>query len=195
MKLLRKISHSRLFMIWGMTFVGFVMAIAAILVIIAKSKQTGIIDAPPKLPDFANQSDLLPQPEQVNLFLFDPDSLEIKAYKVELRLSRDIVNRLVGIVTALTKETPTNIRNPIPRGTTLNGVYIDSQKTAYLDFTHHLVSGHTGGTTAEYITVSAILKTVFDAFPDEIKYIQILVDGQEIETIGGHINLSQPMRY
>ncbi len=181
-------------MIWGFTFVVIVIAIAATLVLIATSKQTEFIDAPPKLPDTANRSDQLPQPERVNLFLFDPDSLETKAYKVELQLNRDIISRLKSIVTALIKATPTNFQNPIPRGTTLNGVYIDSQKTAYIDFTHHLVSGHIGGTTAEYITVSAILKTVFDAFPDEIKYIQILIDGQEVEEISGHIDLSQPLR-
>ena len=195
MRILRKIIHSRLFIIWGITLVVLVVAIAATLVLIATSKQTEIIDAPPKLPNITNPTDQLIQTERVNLFLFDPDSLETKAFKVELRLSRDMISRLKSIITALINATPTNFRNPIPRGTTLNGVYIDSQKTAYIDFTHHLVSGHIGGTTAEYITVSAILNTVFDAFPDEIKYIQILIDGQEVEEISGHINLSQPIRY
>ena len=182
-------------MIWGFTFVVIVIAVATTLALIATSKQTEITDAPPKLPDIENQADVVPQLEQVNLFLFDPDTLETTVYKVELRLNRDIVDRLNSIVTALIKETPTNYRNPIPRGTELRGVYLDSQKTAYLDFTHHLTSGHIGGTTAEHITISVILKTVFDAFPDEIKYIQILIDGQEVEEISGHIDISQPMRF
>ena len=110
-------------------------------------------------------------------------------------MSRDPIDRLKSIVDTLIKETPTNYRNPIPRGTVLNEVFIDTQKTAYLDFSHHLTNGHIGGTTAEYMTISAILKTVFENFPIEIRYIQLLVDGQEIEALSGHVNLSAPMQF
>ena len=34
----------------------------------------------------------------------------------------------------------------------------------------------------------AILKTVFDAFPDDIKQVQILIDGNEVKTLAGHLN-------
>ncbi|MYF98710.1 GerMN domain-containing protein, partial [Candidatus Poribacteria bacterium] len=91
--------------------------------------------------------------------------------------------------------TPTNYRNPIPRGTLLNEVYIDTQKTAYLDFSHHLTDGQIGGTTAEIMSVNAILLTVFDALPEAVKHVQILIDGKEVETLAGHLNISQPLRY
>lgn len=182
-------------MIWGITLVAIVIALAVTLILIATSKPTDISKVPPKLPETPNQTDVLPQPEQINIFLFDPKSLEVKPIKAEVRLGRELIDRLESIVTTLIKETPTDYRNPIPRGTTLNEVFIDTQKTAYLNFSHHLANGHIGGTTAEYITISAILKTVFDNFPDEIKHIQLLVDGQEVEELTGHINLSAPLRF
>ncbi|MXV78644.1 GerMN domain-containing protein [Candidatus Poribacteria bacterium] len=193
--LVRRVLRSRLFLIWGFTLVGIIIALAVTLLLIAKSKQTEISKAPPKLPESKNQSDVRLQTEQVNIFLLDPESLEVKPIKVEVKLSREPIDRLKSIVDTLTKETPTNYRNPIPRGTVLNEVFIDTQKTVYLDFSHHLTDGHIGGTMAEYITISAILKTVFDNFPDEIRHIQLLVEGQEIETLTGHVNLSAPMRF
>ncbi len=195
MSLIRRVFLSRLFLIWGFTLVGIIIALAVTLLLIAKSKQTEISKAPPKLPTSKNQSDIRLQSEQINIFLLDPESLEVKPIKVEVQLNREPIDRLKSIVNTLTKATPTNYRNPIPRGTVLNEVFIDTQKTVYLDFSHHLTNGHIGGTTAEYITISAILKTVFDNFPDEIRHIQLLVEGQEIETLTGHVNLSAPMRF
>jgi len=193
--LFRKIIHSKLFIIWGITLVAIVSGLAITLVLISHSKQIRIQDAPPKLPDAANPSNKLPPPEQVNIFLLNATSLEITPVKVELRLYSEPIERLKQIVSTLVKETPPNYRNPIPRGTLLNEVYIDSQKTAYLDFSHHLRDGHIGGTTAELLTVTAILKTVFDAFPDNVKHVQFLIDGKEVEKLTGHINLSQPLRF
>ena len=195
MSLVRRVFLSRLFMIWGFTLVGIIIALAVTLLLIAKSKQTEISKAPPKLPKSTNQSDGKLQIEQINIFLLDPESLEVKPINVEVRLGHEPIDRLKSIVDTLIKETPTNYRNPIPRGTVLNEVFIDTQKTVYLDFSHHLTDGHIGGTTAEYITISAILNTVFDNFPDEIRHIQILVEGQEIETLTGHVNLSAPMGF
>ena len=114
--------------------------------------------------------------------------------KTERRLYTETTERLKQVVRALIQETPPKFRNPIPRGTSLTEAYIDSQKIAYLDFSRHLTDGHIGGTTAERLTVEAILKTVFDAFPAEIKQVQILIDGKAVETLAGHLHLSQPLR-
>jgi hypothetical protein len=175
--------------------VTIVIGLAITLVLISNTKKTKIVDAPPILPDLANPSDQLPELQHVNLFLLESDGLKLTPINVELRLYSELMERLKQIVSALIKETPTNYRNPIPRGTLLNEVYIDTQKTAYLDFSHHLTDGHIGGTTAEFQTVTAILKTVFDAFPDNIIHVQILIDGKETETLAGHINLSHPLRF
>ena len=195
MNLLRKILHSRFFITWCITFVGIIICLSISLLLISHSKRTIIQDAPPKLPDIANPTDTLPESQQISLFLLETDGTELIPRKVELRLYLDTAERLQQIITALIKETPPSYRNPIPRGTILNQVYIDSQKTAYMDFSHHLSSGQIGGTTSEYLTISAILKTVFDAFPKDILHVQFLIEGKEQETLSGHINISQPLRF
>ncbi len=185
---------SRFLMIWGITLVAVAICLGATLYIIERSKQTVIPVAPPRLPDAANPLEVPPEPQEVNLFLLDSTAMMLVPVKIERRLRRELTQRLNQVVTALIQETSPDFRNTIPRGTEINEVYIDNQQTAYLDFSSHLTDGHIGGTTAEFLTVTAILRTVFDAFPDEIKQVQILIDGKEIETIAGHLNLSQPLR-
>lgn len=185
---------SRLLVIWGITFIAILICLGVTLFLIERSKQVVMPIAPPLLPTAANPSDTPPEPQEVNLFLLDTTTLKLVPIKTERRLHRELRPRLSQVVKALIQETPPNFRNTIPRGTELNEVYIDSQQTAYLDFSSHLSDGHIGGTTAEFLTVTAILKTVFDAFPDDIKQVQILIDGEEVKTIAGHLNLSQPLR-
>ncbi len=184
---------SRLLVIWGITLGAIAICLGVTLYIIERSKQTVIPIPPPPLPAAANPLEAPPEPQEVNLFLLDTTAMGLVPVKIERRLHRELTQRLNQVVTALIQETPPNFRNTIPRGTELNGVYIDSQQTAYLDFSNHLTDGHIGGTTAEFLTVTAILKTVFDAFPDDIRQVQILIDGKNIETIAGHLNLSQPL--
>ncbi len=186
---------SRLLVIWGMTLVVVAVALGVTLYLINQSKQEVIPTAPPPLPVAANPSDTPPPPQEVNLFLLDPAAFTLVPVKIERRLHTELTKRLSQVVKALIQETPPNFRNPIPRGTLLNEVYVDSQQTAYLDFSSHLTDGHIGGTTAEGLTVMAILKTVFDAFPDDIKQVQILIDGNQVKTLAGHLNLSQPLHF
>ncbi|MYB00511.1 GerMN domain-containing protein [Candidatus Poribacteria bacterium] len=193
-QLFNSAGFSRLLVIWGITLIAALICLGVTLLLIERSKRVMLPIAPPLLPTAANPSDTPPEPQEVNLFLLDATTLTLVPIKTERRLHRELAPRLSQVVRALIQETPPNFRNTIPRGTELNEVYIDSQQTAYLDFSSHLTNGHIGGTTAEFLTVTAILKTVFDAFPDDIKQVQILIDGEEVKTIAGHLNLSQPLR-
>ena len=190
---MNRAGFSRLFVIWGITFVVVGIGFFLTLFLINQSRQTVLPTAPPSLPLAANPSDTPPPPQQVNLFLLDPAALTLVPVKVELRLRAELVQRLSQVIKSLLHETPPHFRNPIPRGTLLNEVYIDSHQTAYLDFSNHLTEGHIGGTDAESLTVIAILKTVFDTFSDDIQQVQILIDGNPVRTLAGHLNLSQPL--
>ena len=152
---------SRLLVIWGITLVLVAVGLGATLYLIEKSKQSVVPTAPPPLPITANPSDIPPPPQEVNLFLLNTTALTLVPVKTERRLHAELTKRLSQIVTALIQETPPNFRNTIPRGTVLNEAYIDSQQTAYLDFSSHLTDGHIGGTTAELLTITAIPQNRF----------------------------------
>jgi germination protein M len=60
-----------------------------------------------------------------------------------------------------------------------------------LDFSRELQTLHTGGTTGEILTVYSIVNTLTMNFK-EVERVQILIDGDEVETLVGHLDLEQP---
>ncbi len=80
----------------------------------------------------------------------------------------------------------------MPKGTkALAAFYNEKTSTVVIDFSRHLVTGHPGGSAAEAATLTSILRTVGLNFP-EIKECVILVDGSQVETLAGHLNLDHP---
>lgn len=81
-----------------------------------------------------------------------------------------------------------------PKGTRLHGAfYDDQQRLLYLDFNSALVSGDTGGSAMETLTLGALFRSIAVDFP-EVEAVQILVDGLEVETLHGHIDCTKPFR-
>jgi len=81
-----------------------------------------------------------------------------------------------------------------PEGTALRDVFYDDVlHLLYLDFNPALVSGDTGGSAMETMTLGALLRTIAVDFP-EVDGVQILVNGLEVETLAGHIDCTKPFR-
>jgi hypothetical protein len=83
--------------------------------------------------------------------------------------------------------------SPIPDGTQLLQVFwVEETQTLYLDFNRALITNHPGGSTAEYYTITTILKTVQEDFP-QVRRVQFLVAGYPVETIAGHYAVDGPI--
>lgn len=78
----------------------------------------------------------------------------------------------------------------LPRETTLRQVYLDGEGHAYVDFGADLISRHPGGSQAESATLFAVVNSLAYNFP-EIKSVQILIEGEERETLAGHLDLGR----
>lgn len=62
---------------------------------------------------------------------------------------------------------------------------------AKVDFDKNLISGFVGGSTGEEMLVGSLVNTLTE-FP-EIKKVHILVEGEEIDSLSGHLDLSRPV--
>ncbi len=82
--------------------------------------------------------------------------------------------------------------SPIPAGTRLREVYITREGIAYVDFSRELKDNHPSGSTAEAVTVFAIVNSLTANFKS-IKRVFILIEGSERETLNGHIDLTRPL--
>jgi hypothetical protein len=96
------------------------------------------------------------------------------------------------IVEALVEPPPQGQRSAIPEGTTVRAVFLAADGNAFVDLGGAIVSGHPGGSLNEALTVYAIVNAVTVNLPD-IAAVQILVDGTQVDTLAGHIDLRYPL--
>jgi len=128
----------------------------------------------------------------VTLFFASADEPSIYNESREVGVGRRFDEQVRQVVEALIAG-PGDARgvSAIPDGTQLLAVAFDPEAAAlYLDFSAELVAAHPGGSAAEYCTVAVIMKTVGENFP-EVRAVQILVDGSQVDTIAGHIRADQ----
>lgn len=79
----------------------------------------------------------------------------------------------------------------IPTGTTVRAVYV-ANGDAYIDVSRDIVTGHPGGSLNEQLTVFTIVSAIKSNLP-AVNGVQILVDGKEVDTLAGHVDLRQPL--
>lgn len=88
---------------------------------------------------------------------------------------------------------PAGQTSPIPAGTKLRALFLTGRGEAYVDVSKEIVTGHPGGSLHEALTVYAIVNALTVNLPD-ITAVQVLVDGREVDTLVGHLDLRHPLR-
>lgn len=87
---------------------------------------------------------------------------------------------------------PEGLVSAIPNGTTVRAVFLTDAKEAYVDLGGTIVSGHSGGSLDEALAVYAIVNAITVNLP-EITAVQILVEGHEVDSLRGHVDLRAPL--
>lgn len=126
----------------------------------------------------------------VNIKVYYPDENATGLVAVEKSI-KDTDNKYQAAVEALMAGTEKKgLANVFPKKAKLLQVTV-SGKVAKVDFSRELQKNFVGGSTGEEMLVGSVVNTLTE-FP-EIQKVQILVDGQEVETLSGHMDLSQPL--
>ena len=80
----------------------------------------------------------------------------------------------------------------IPEGTALRAFYATERGDAFVDLSPEVSTKHSGGSSTELLTVYAIVNAVAANLPT-IQRVQILIDGREVDTLAGHVDLRRPL--
>jgi germination protein M len=97
------------------------------------------------------------------------------------------------VLAQLQQAAPAPLVPAIPPGTTLRSFYVTERGDAFVDLGPEIAANHPGGSMAELFTVYAIVNAVTGNLP-AIGRVQILVDGREVDTLAGHIDLRRPLQ-
>ena len=76
--------------------------------------------------------------------------------------------------------------------TKLRAIFITDRGEAFVDFSRELATGHSGGSTNELLTVYTIVNALTANLP-AVNSVQLLVDGKQVETLAGHVDLRRPL--
>jgi spore germination protein GerM len=80
----------------------------------------------------------------------------------------------------------------LPAHAVVRGVAVDGG-TAVIDFSRELVTAHPGGSASELLTVYGLANTLAENFP-HIRQVRILVEGEPVESLKGHVDLRGPVQ-
>lgn len=80
----------------------------------------------------------------------------------------------------------------LPAGTAALHVYLDDRGLMTLDLSRAFVQGFHGGTSAEYLAISSLVRTVSANVP-EVKKLLLVCGGEPLPTLGGHLPLDRPI--
>ena len=93
----------------------------------------------------------------------------------------------------LATEPPPPLARAVPAGVTLRGVFLPGGDDAYVDLDASVGTAVPGGSHNELMVVYAIV-SVLTTNLSPIARVQILVDGREVDTLTGHVDLREPLR-
>ncbi len=131
---------------------------------------------------------------KATLFFASEDGLRLVPVEREVPLAEGAVAQARSILEAqLSAEPQPPLASTIPKGATLRGIFVSDRNEVFVDLDPAIRTAHRGGTLQELMTVYTIVNAVLTNLPD-LQQVQILIGGQEADTLAGHVDLRRPLR-
>lgn len=127
------------------------------------------------------------------LFYVSESGTELVPVSREVPLAGTPAEQARRIVEAQLQPAPAGLFTAIPGGVSVRAVYLTTKGEAFVDLSREIVSANTGGSLDETLTVFAIVNAVTVNLPD-VAGVQVLVDGKEVDSLTGHVDLRHPLR-
>ncbi len=125
---------------------------------------------------------------EVTLYFSDSQAMYLVPEKRKILQTSSLARQ--AVIELIKGPENSDLYSTIPEGTQINEIYI-ADDIAYIDLSEEIFKNHPGGSSGELMTVYSIVNTLTEIPP--IKGVQILVGGNERESLIGHIDISMPL--
>jgi sporulation and spore germination protein len=129
---------------------------------------------------------------KARLFYVADDGLRLTSVERDIAYGEGTVEQARQIVAAQIEPAVEPLVSAVPAGTALRAVFLTQSGDAYVDFSREIMTAHPGGTHNELLTIYTIVNALTVNLP-AVTSVQVLVDGKEVDTLAGHIDLRQPL--
>jgi spore germination protein GerM len=120
----------------------------------------------------------------------DEDESALAPISVDLALSPDPVLRAKQVLNTLLAGPVSSDLRTLPPDAALLAFYLLPDGTGVADFSEALATSTPSGIQSEQLAVDSIARTL-EANVPQVKRLKILIHGQEVDTLAGHLDLTQ----
>jgi spore germination protein GerM len=129
---------------------------------------------------------------KARLFYVDADGLRLTPVERDVIYAERPADQAREIIMAQLEPVAEPLVSAIPAATRLRALFVTSKGEAFVDLSGEVQSAHPGGSLNELLTVYTIVDTLTENLP-AITSVQVLIDGKEVETLAGHVDLRRPL--
>lgn len=150
-------------------------------------------DAEPPAPVAERSSAVNPR-IAATLYFVGEDGVSLVGVAHDVPLGDTPVAQARALVEAqLNTDPPEPLLRAVPKDVAVRGVFLPGRDDAYVDLDGAFVTGLPGGSHNELLAAYAIV-SVLTTNLSPVTRVQILIDGREVETLAGHVDLREPLR-
>lgn len=139
---------------------------------------------------FVLSSNFFGDQEIIKVFFSTEDAMYLKSETRDIDQEKDLYYQIMEELIAGPKAE--SLRATIPDGVELLDYNIED-KNITLNFNNELRENHWGGSAGELLTVYSIVNSY--TFFKEIDSVSIILEGEEVDSLVGHLDLSEPLMY
>jgi len=130
---------------------------------------------------------------KATLYYISEDGLSLPGVQREVAFADSIEEQARRIIEAQLGDAPAPYASPVPAGTSLRAFFIGQRGEAFVDLAGDVRTKHPGGALYELFTIYSIVNALTVNLP-AITRVQILIDGKEVDTLAGHVDLRHPLQ-
>ena len=127
------------------------------------------------------------------LYYVSDDGSELIGVQREVPFGEPVLEQARRIIEAQIAPAAQPLASAVPAGTTLRSLYLTDKGDAFVDLSGEVRTKHPGGALDELLTVYTIVNVLTVNLP-AIQRVQILIDGKEVDTLAGHVDLRHPLQ-
>jgi len=127
------------------------------------------------------------------LYFVSEDGMSLVGVQREVPFGETVLDQATQIVAAQLSVAPGPLISAIPAETRLRALYLTERGDAFVDLSEDARTRHTGGALEELFTVYSIVNALTTNLP-AVKRVQILIEGKEVDTLAGHVDLRHPLQ-
>ena len=129
---------------------------------------------------------------KAQLFYVSPDGMRLVGVEQDVPYAEQPVDQAREILNAQVAPVGAPLVSAVPTGTVLRAVFLTENGQAYVDLSRDVVAAHPGGSLNEMLTIYTIVHALTFNLP-AVTAVQLLVDGKEVDTLAGHVDLRRPL--